>query len=374
MWSKSNITKNLVTLFAVISITALTALNLYGQPNWVPGTPIIPSTGPLSIDVDYGIDEVGTVYIIILNYNSGMVSSNTVKNGALLGPSGSRVATAVLNIAVGDVGNILNVILDVTQPNRTHTVFVVAEDGFSVLQAAPIRLLTSTTSCPDILPATSMAAAQRCVNGSGSTQTYQFFTSTGILKGADWIIDWGNGSPDYTFTSTTDGERPAPNPSYTYTSHDSCYYDITLTITNAGGCAAVGALEEGQTIKLHGRDVATDGNGEMLLVNNANSSPDTIKVCEGNEAFITLRDDGTWDCDENFHSYPPGEMNSPDRNIQFVYGMHPQTQAVENTITGNVDITGAYPGTANGTSGHASGVINIDTDAMSPITNPNKLV
>ncbi len=128
-----------------------------------------------------------------------------------------------------------------------------------------------------------------------------------------------------------------------------------------------------QEVLLAGRDWDADGNGSQLVVNTATGRPDTIKVCEGVEAFITLRDDGVWDCDQTFKTYPPGEMNSSDRNVQFVYGMHPFTQSTagQNTITGNVTITGTYPGTANAAAGWATPVIKIPTATMNPVTNPN---
>ncbi|MCK4343967.1 MAG: hypothetical protein KAX05_01680, partial [Bacteroidales bacterium] len=371
MRSKINIIKKLVTLFAVISITAFTALNLYAQPSWdaVPTmTNITALNGDLTVDLDVNC----TVYYVVFRYVTGVSAANikawspNPHNG---NSGGFRGGGSFAYTAGGSITQLVEHLVPTDLGSYTHSIHIVAEtapDVFSPVQAVSF----TTTNCPDVNPLTVLTSAGKCVN-LGAVKTYNIVNLLGVLKGANWTIEWGDGSADYTYVSSANGDVPNPNPSHSYSSHDSCFYEITLTATNIEGCAAIGGLVENQTPVLHGRDVATDGNGEMLLVNDSDGSPDTIKVCEGNEAFITLRDDGTWDCDENFHAYPPGELNSPDRDVQFVYGMHPQTQAVENTITGDVTITGAYPGTANGAAGHASGIINIDTDVMSPITNPN---
>ena len=232
MSSKNNIIKKLFTLFAVIFITALTASNLYAQPSWDAAptmTNITALNGVLTVDFDVNC----TVYYMVNRYVAPAKTGEQIKDRSSLphdGNSGGfRGGGSFAYPAGGSITHLVEHLVPTDLGSYTHTIHIVAEttpDNFSPVQFA----FFTTTNCPDVLPATSMAAAQRCVNGVGSTQTYQFFTSTGILAGADWIIDWGNGSPDYTITSTTNGELPAPFPSYTETSHDSCFYDIILTI------------------------------------------------------------------------------------------------------------------------------------------------
>jgi PKD repeat protein len=275
---------------------------------------------------------------------------------------------------LADDGTIISSFFDGLLPNRpANEVNLTIEYGAGILTPTT-SFQFATPECPTIAPFTALTSLGTCVN-SGATKIYNFMNlepPVNVLEGCQWTIDWGDGSPFYTYTSTSNGDVP-PNQAHTYTNHDSCYYEVTLIATNPGGCATVGGLQKTETPILAGRDDDMDGNGEMLLVNLENGRADTIRVCEGTEAYITLQDAGTWDCDELFKIYPPGEINAADRNLQFVYGMHHQSQSVENTITGDVQILGTYPGTANSTAGHASDIYIIDTDLLATIINPNTI-
>jgi len=91
----------------------------FTQPNWVPGTPSVPSTGPLTITTNYGIDRVGTVYIIVYNWKvENVFTGFDVKIRAQAGPdpNAGRVATAIIPISSGDVGQVLQRIFDVYMP------------------------------------------------------------------------------------------------------------------------------------------------------------------------------------------------------------------------------------------------------------------
>ena len=57
-------------LFSLFSLSVLSILSTLAQPVWVPTTPSIGTTGPLTIPINYGIDRIGTVYIAYLNYNN----------------------------------------------------------------------------------------------------------------------------------------------------------------------------------------------------------------------------------------------------------------------------------------------------------------
>ena len=61
----------------------LPVLKIYAQPVWVRGTPVVSSTGPLSIIMNHGIDNQGTVYIIVYNYNNiNSLTSSSVRSMA----------------------------------------------------------------------------------------------------------------------------------------------------------------------------------------------------------------------------------------------------------------------------------------------------
>ncbi len=223
------------------SALVIIALALIGNafakiPLWSPAAPSAPGpTTALSIPVRYGIDTVGTVYIVVININDPITYvADTIKSWALSGqniPLG-RVATAVVSVPVGNINTLLTSLMDVINPNTQHTVYVVAE-GLPTQLTATTRLLsvtnTKTKTCPNITPATNFTGDTTCVN-IGALRKYGIYSNTGILKGADWKIVWGDGSLDYSFTSLADGQIPASFPSHTYPSHDSCFYSVTLTI------------------------------------------------------------------------------------------------------------------------------------------------
>ena len=58
-------------LYLIIALLGLQTFSLFAQPDWVPGTPSIVSTGPLSITVNYGINMTGRIFIVVLNNASG---------------------------------------------------------------------------------------------------------------------------------------------------------------------------------------------------------------------------------------------------------------------------------------------------------------
>ena len=384
-------------LFALFSFVLLTTLSSFSQPNWYGGTPIV-TPHVLSGDFQYGIDQVGKVYVFMENFNDPTIySSATVKTAALAATNSFKISVWVLNVPSGSENNVFTISNFMDQfngnisllPNHDYTLYFVAEDGSSNLQAASVRIVMTTLPCPSIYVATGFDNTQKCVNGAGASKIYTISTYSGysgqysnVLNGASWSINWGDGSPNFIYTSTYDNDGPGgvliPGWEYDaithpYTQHDSCYKTATLKITNPGACATVGSLVETKQAVLAGRDWDPDGNGSQLVVNNANGSPDTIKICEGTATNIVLRDAGVWDCDQLFKTYPPGEIDAGNRNVQYVYGEDPVSQLVtgHNTITGDVSITGTYNGTANTTAGFASGIINIPVP--SPVTNPHTL-
>ncbi|MCE5348276.1 MAG: hypothetical protein LLG13_18575, partial [Bacteroidales bacterium] len=382
-------------LFTLFSFSVLTIVSTFAQPVWNAGPTLV--SYPMSFGFTFNLDSNSNVYYALFPGDQSALTptNNVVKSwGTLTLPAGSIVANdkitysgiAGTNYTTRIYGELANL-----TPNYTYTIFVVAEDISTGALTTVSKIIQKTLLCPSIYVETGFNNTDRCVNGDGATKTYTLHTYSGydgkysnVLTGATFTISWGDGLPatNYTYTSTYDNDGPGGvllpgweslGIQHTYTVHDSCYRKARLTITNPGACASVGAQTETKDVLLAGRDYDPDGNGLQLLVNNADSSPDTIKVCAGNETLIRLRDAGIWDCDQTFKTYPPGEMNSSDRNIQFVYGANPNSLAVENTITGDVAITGTYPGTANTSAGHYTPVINIPTAGMNPITNPHTL-
>ncbi len=139
----------------VALLVLLSVIDTMAQPGWVTGTPSVPSTGPLTLTLNYGIDRTGMVYVIVYNFNNtAILTSSAVRSRALLPPAGTVVATLARSVKRSEVGRILQSILNVTAPNQIHTIYIVAADGRAVLQAFPIRLNATTLPCPEANPGT----------------------------------------------------------------------------------------------------------------------------------------------------------------------------------------------------------------------------
>ena len=141
--------KGYIIFISIFSLMLLSVTETYTQPVWVRGTPSVASTGPLSITLNYGINVTGIVYIVVYNYNNTTIySSSTIRTRAQQAPSGSVVATAFPSVKSADVGKILQIVLNLKDPNQIHTVYIVADDSKRVLQASPVRLNATTLPCP----------------------------------------------------------------------------------------------------------------------------------------------------------------------------------------------------------------------------------
>ncbi len=143
-----------ILILQIILILPATGL-LEAQPLWVAGTPVVNSTGPVTIDLGYGLDRTGTVYILVYNYdNTNDLSSTLVRYLARFGPSGNLVETAELDVKRADVGQVRRVVLEVRDPDQIHTIFIVAADSRGRLQQTPVRLTATTLPCPPANPGT----------------------------------------------------------------------------------------------------------------------------------------------------------------------------------------------------------------------------
>lgn len=182
-------------LIKVISLIAVMLLlpetEVAAQPVWVPGTPAVDSTGPLSITLNYGLDMVddkkwpATVYIIVYNYeNFSNVSSAFVRFMTRITGYNGIVETAVLNVGKSDQGKILQTVLKLTDPDKVHTIYIVAADSDRRLQANPVRLTARTLPCP---PANA---------GSGGDECDRDFALSAVpaLGNGQWSIVSGPGN------------------------------------------------------------------------------------------------------------------------------------------------------------------------------------
>ena len=139
-----------VKIMVMFSLTLLPVSGTFAQPVWVTGTPSVASTDAWSITVNYGLDREGTVYIIVFNFNNtSVLTSSYVRTRALSSPSGTVVATAVLSVKKGDTGKTLRAVLNVSDPNQIHTIYIVAADSRGRLQSSPVRLNATTLPCPE---------------------------------------------------------------------------------------------------------------------------------------------------------------------------------------------------------------------------------
>ena len=356
----------LKSLLSVI-ILFLPVMILNSQPVWVPSTPSVGAPSPTSIPINYGIDRAGTVYIIVLNYNNPNQQAPTSVRSQAINPTlASVVYNAVIPVNGGNINSILQEIAGSLAANTYHTIYLVAADSNGVLQTTSVRLNATTLVCPKLNYFTFFGNLGECVN-LGAQGAYQVAPigalPTGVVAGTTWTVDWGDGSPVYTYTSASDNDFP-PAQLHTFTSVDECAYIGSWTVKNP--CNEF--LSGTSVFVVHGRDIPTDGDGELILEERTTHTPNIFYVCEGMEHNITLRDASDWNC-QNPNVPPPLNPNDYDndspRTIQFVYGETPQG-AVMNTITGNVLIGGSD--IANSSNGVVGPVIG----PVSP-PNPNTL-
>ena len=332
--------KRTIRLLASLLFFFISVEGLFAQPNWVPTTPSIGTVGPLTIPINYGIDRVGTVYVVILNYDNAFnYSPAIIKSEATNAPYPQKVFQAAIPVTAGNINNILQVIVPVVNANRTHTVYIVAEATVGGLQAVTTRISVTTAPCPKIDILTGFTQPVVCIN-KGTIATFQVVllnpnpNLNGILKGTQWALDWGDGSPVINFTSSTDNEiPPLALRQHTYTTSTSCNYVFSNSVRNP--CGETRAVQ--YIAVVHGRDIPSDGDGNLRIVNNATGSS-LIQICEGIQSVITIRDNSIWNCQ---NPVLPGALlavpNTDPRNIEWLYGRDPGA-GIFNTITGTVSI------------------------------------
>ena len=161
------------------------------------------------------------------------------------------------------------------------------------LQAAPIRLYTTTLPCPKIQLFTFFGQLGECVK-TGAQGTYQVSQlgalPTGVLKGTTWTVDWGDGTV-WSYTSTADNDLP-PAQFHTYTSITNCAYQGTWVVKNPCNEFLAGS----NVFVVHGRDIPADGDGYLLMEETSTHTPNIVYLCEGIQHTITVTDISRWNC------------------------------------------------------------------------------
>ena len=275
--------------------------------------------------MNYGIDIVGTVYIGIYNFNiTCAITSAQMKAAAIAGPLAGRVATAVIPVNAGNVNNILSSLLNVLNANTLHTIMIVAERIWGITGNSH-KLNATTKPCPMINLLTGFTQPVICIN-QNPVATFEVVilnpnpNVNGILKGTQWTLDWGDGSGLVTYTSTADNDiPPVALRTHAYSTVTTCNYVFSNGIRNP--CGQTRAVQ--YIAIVHGRDIPSDGDGILRIVDNATGSA-TINVCEGIQSVITFRDNSTWNCQNP--TVPGGLTPVPNldpRNIEWLYGRDP---------------------------------------------------
>lgn len=279
-----------VTKVLGITFMILTSfVNTKAQPAWITGTPSVVSAGPLSITLNYGLKQAGTVYIIVFNYeNRAELSSFYVRSRALSNPSGDIVETAALKVSSSNTNKVLQVVLNVKDPDRIHTIYIVAANRIGILQSSPVRLTALTESCKPVDA------------GEGGVECDLNFSLNAVLNGGSglWTLVSGPGkavfnpdpgSPDVTVTVTLYGTYI-----FRWTVTDgvcSGSADITVTFYSPPVAdAGRGGYACGNSFLLNARPVAgstetgtwtmTSGSGTAVFSPDANTPNATVTVSE----------------------------------------------------------------------------------------------
>ena len=83
---------------------------------------------------------------------------------------------------------------------------------------------------------------------------------TGVLKGTTWTVDWGDGSPVWTYTSTADNDIPPVTVTSSFHC-DECAYQGTWTVRTP----VMNFWRRRSIFVVHGRDIPADGDGLLQM-------------------------------------------------------------------------------------------------------------
>jgi len=204
--------KFILTVFAIL---CMSGSGLKAQPEWVPGTPSLGSPGPLTIPVNYGINKVGTIYILITNMDYSATWTPAEIKYLALNPSAlsSIVGYAIVSINDELINSVLTNVFDVVNTNTTHTVYLVAENISEGLQTTSIRLQTKTLSCP-----TAIAG----LGGNSCGLSFKLNATAPTWGTGTWTQTSGPG------TSTTSPDPNTPDATVTVSQYGTYTYTWTV--------------------------------------------------------------------------------------------------------------------------------------------------
>ena len=325
--------------FIILIVTLLFSSRLFAQPIWTSGPAF--TANPISVDVTFSLDQNSTVYYFAypfsyaLNYTSNQVRNFGINGGPSICDHGSFTYSTPGTPATIKISNF--------PANTAVTIYMVAATNpGNVLQATPIKTITTTLPCPPVYLLTGFPLPTVCVNKG----TRAFFTIElpdadpftpgkqidpdydGVYAGTTWSLNWGDGTVN-TYTSVSDSDIPTSIDfiSHVYNNTSNCIYEVVLTTVNP--CGKIGYVS--YSIEVHGRD-QHDNDGELIIEDVATGVTDVIRVCEGVQHTIQLRDISDWNCqDPRYPDGTPGTPNDEPRTIQWVYG-EDHGGAIRNTI------------------------------------------
>jgi hypothetical protein len=254
-----------IKLFAIVSLFFLTIGPAIGQvPVWTVPFPTVTNVtainGVLNVNLT-NLPGTVTVYYVYWRYPAG-ASPAQVKAWSVGPFDGNMLGGGSFTYSIAESGTLKSVLFENLLPGRpSNTMLVTVEYAPNTFLNTKI-ISFATPACPtSIYVETGFDNNDRCVNDpfDGAKKIYSINTFNGysglysnILKGAVWTINWGDGTPDYIFTSQYNNDGPGLvilpgwerlDIAHSYVLHDSCYRNATLTIVQPGQCSPYGALQ-----------------------------------------------------------------------------------------------------------------------------------
>jgi PKD-like domain/PKD domain/CHU_C Type IX secretion signal domain/Ig-like domain CHU_C associated len=324
----------------ILSMTFLFFSPLFAQPVFQGGTPS-GTPSPISFTLNVSLDRPCNVYYCLFPYYVNDYSGAQTKAWSTGPLFGDIMDNGTINYTSGTISRTIMGVSTPMVPNHAYGIRIVAEDpAFPGVFSLVYHINFNTPPCttPDFL--STLSEAQVCVNkGAVATYNLALFSGdqniTGIYNGTTWTFDWGDGTTG-SYTSTADNNLPPiALRTHTYPSGSSCNYIFSNTVTNPCG----GRRTVQYVAVVHGRDVPSDGDGYLKLIDNLSGNT-TVQVCEGTQTIVTIKDNSKWDCLNP--TLPVGFSpiaNTSPRNLEWLYGQDP-TGAITNNITGTVAIGG----------------------------------
>ncbi len=164
--------------FTIIIVGFFTAFSLFGQPNWVPPYPTTSNLTAINVDLNFQLDDAGTIYWVIFPYDTPPMDPVLIKDRHTLPPDESFNGGGSYSYTLGDVGSFVTQIAENLFTNTFHSIHIVSENEAGTILGTTQKLTITTPSCPaSIFVATALNNADRCVNGDGAIKTYTFNTS-----------------------------------------------------------------------------------------------------------------------------------------------------------------------------------------------------